>query len=217
MLPVLAALAMGCSAGGAAAVPTSTPSSTASAVAAPPEAGGFPSKRLGVVLHLTDGTAWHIDDTRSPWLLASEPSTNSTLVLRTWRDENRMTRARCEDRARGWRKLPSRDGATILQHGTLDQPVGFDTAYDVGLVADPAHDALFGFVLSFGGYAHKCFGLVYVTKDEGAGADARVAARLAAIVEGTLKKMRFESELAPEIDHTPEETPDVGAPLPPAP
>ena len=197
-------LAAGCGPEGPTNVPVPSASTAASSEPPPPPGGVFRSKRFGAVLHLTDGDAWHIDDTRTKWLVAAEPTTSSSLLRRTWRDENRMTREKCEDRARSIRKLPSRESATIIQHDTLSQPEGFDTTFDVGLVPDPAHDGIYGFILSFGGYAHKCFAFVYVTKDQGKDADSRVAERLAGMVEGTLKKLRFETELAPEIEHAPE-------------
>lgn len=207
-IATLVALASGLAACGPDA-PAHAPVPTASAVASEApvdlgEPGVFPSKRFGLKLPLGDGTSWKIDDTRTPWLLASHPATSSTLLLRRWRDENRMTREKCEARARDWRKLPSREGANILEHESLALPEGFDTTFDVGLVPDTAHESLFGFVLAFGGYGHKCFAFVYVTKDHGPGSDERVADRLAGIVEGTLKKIQIVTSLEPEIDRAPD-------------
>ena len=125
-------------------------------------------------------------------------------MLRLWRDENRMTRETCEARARSWRNLPSIEGADLLEEKPLDVPPGFDTNVRVALMTDEAHGSLFGFALAFGGLAHKCFAYVYVTKAEGRGADVKVADRLAKIVAGSLSKIRFESDLSPDIERTPE-------------
>ncbi len=165
--------------------------------------GIFPSKRFGLMLPLEEGEAWRIDDHKTPWLSAQKPKDQSSLLLRLWRGENRMTHGKCENIARGWRTLPSRDNATILSHETLDFPTGFDTEIDVGLVPVPSEASLFGFVLAFGGYSHKCFAYVFVTKDQGPGADQRVAERLGTNVERTLKKIRVVSDLEPEIDRAP--------------
>lgn len=166
------------------------------------KSGYFPSKRFGLQLPLEDGTSWKIDDRRTHWLVAQHPSTSSTLLVRLWRDENRMNREKCEARARSWRNLPSVEGADLLEDRSLDLPAGFDTRVQVALVTDEAHDSLFGFALAFGGFAHKCFAYVYVTKADGRGADVKVADRLAKIVAGSLSKIRFDSDLAPDIDRT---------------
>lgn len=165
--------------------------------------GVFKSKRFGLRVPLEEGDLWKIDDHKTPWLSAQKPKDQSSLLLRVWRGENRMTHGKCEKTARDWKSLPIRDGATILSHETLDFPEGFDTEIDVGLVAVPSEKALFGFVLAFGGYSHKCFAYVFVTKDQGPGADERVAERLGTNVERTLKKLRVVSALDPEIDRAP--------------
>jgi hypothetical protein len=166
--------------------------------------GVFPSKRFGLRLPLEEGDAWKIDDRRTPWLNAQKAKDQSSLTLRMWRGENRMTRDKCEAIAREWKPLPKREGATILSTEAIDFPEGFDTQIDVGVVPAPEKSSLFGFVLAFGGYAHKCFAYVFVTKDQGPGSDDRVAERLGTNVERTLKKIRIVSELDPEIDHAPE-------------
>lgn len=124
-------------------------------------------------------------------------------MLRLWRDENRMNRDKCEAKARSYRTLPRREDSEILEEKSLDLPPGFDTKAVVGLVPDEQTGELFGFVMAFGGFAHKCFTYVYVTSASGAGADVKVADRLAKIVESSLSKIRFDTDLDPELDRTP--------------
>lgn len=184
------------------AVPTPAPSATAAptsaAPLAPPDLSGgvFVSKRFDARLALPGKEKWRIDDTRTPWLTASQEATRSNVLLRTWFDENRMTRDRCEERARALRPIPTRDGATMLEQRRLDVPPGFDTVADVFVQNDPGSDKIYGFVLAFGGNARRCFAYVYVTSESGAGGEARIADRLAQMVERSLATLVFESSLA---------------------
>lgn len=182
--------------------PSASPPLTAEPVLG--KSGVFPSKRFGLELPLEDGTTWQIDDHRTPWLSAKQPSTSSTLMLRLWRDENRMNRDKCEARARSWRTLPRKEDSNILEEKAVDVPPGFDTTAVVGLVPDERSGELFGFVMAFGGFSHKCFSYIYATTAKGPGAELTVADRLARIVEGSLAKIKIESDLAPELDRSPE-------------
>lgn len=159
-----------------------------------PDPGTFTSKRFGVRLSLPNGASWKIDDTTSRWLSATQTAEESTLVVRLWRDDNRMTRETCEARARLSRALPSRDGAEVVEQRALDLPRGFDTRADVALLPDRKGRGLYGFVLAFGGYSHKCFAYVYVTHAAGPGADRIVGDRLARMVEGSLSRLTFETD-----------------------
>ena len=124
-------------------------------------------------------------------------------MVRLWRDENRMTRDKCEARARSWRTLPRREDSNILEEKRIDVPPGFDTVAVVGLVPDEHNGDLFGFVMAFGGYSHKCFTYVYVTNATGPNADVKVGDRLAKIVESSLSRIRFDSDLEPALDRAP--------------
>lgn len=177
-------------------VPTaSAPPVASSSDAAPlPDPGVFASKRFGLRLRLPESSSWKIDDTRSPWLSAAQPAAGSSLLLRLWRGENRMSRAKCEELARGFRKLPTRDGAEMLSEQLVDVPPGFDTRAEVGVTAD-SKGGLFGFILAFGGSGRQCFAYVYVTRAEGPSADQVVGDRLAEMVEGSLTTLQFDSDL----------------------
>ena len=198
-LPV-ACVVLGLAACGAAPTTSTAPHPTAAptvsaAVDAPPQTGVFVSKRFGMRLSLPGGSAWKIDDTRASWLVAKRADDGSTLVVKLWRDENRMSPAKCEAHARETRALPSRDGVDLLEQRTLDNPPGLGTHVDVGLVPDPSGKGLFGTILAFGGWGRRCFAYVYVTRAEGASADEIVGDRLATMTEASLRTLEFESDL----------------------
>ena len=96
--------------------------------------GEFPSERFNLRVPLPDGKAWRIDDHHSQWLVAKHQATGSELAMRTWNDENRMNRDKCEEIARATRKLPPREGAEIIEKDRLGLPPDFDTVMEVGLV-----------------------------------------------------------------------------------
>ena len=195
-ISALVALALwGCDTPGPSVPTASVPPVASSSEADPlPDPGVFKSKRFGLRLRLPDSSTWRLDDTRAPWLTASQPSAGSTLLVRLWRSENRMSRQKCEEQARGFRKLPTREGAEILSEQRVEIPPGFDTHADVGVTAD-SKGGLFGFILAFGGSGRRCFAYVYVTRAEGPTADTLVADRLAEMMEGSLKTLAFESDL----------------------
>jgi len=158
------------------------------------DSGVFVSKRFGLRLPLPNGKSWKIDDHSSKWLEAKEPVESSSLLVRVWRDENRMTRDKCEATARSLRQLPIRDGVDLVDSQRIDLPAGFDTQLDVALM-DDKKGGFFGFVLAFGGLGRRCFAYVYATHTSGRGADQAVGDRLAKIVEGSLRAISFESDL----------------------
>jgi hypothetical protein len=196
-LAALCAASSACSSGPqTASVPTASAVPTAApTVDPPPRTGVFVSKRFGMKLSLPGGSVWKIDDTRASWLVAKRADDDSTLLVKLWRDENRMTPDKCEERARASRALPSREGADVLEQRTLDVPPGLGTHADVALVADPSGKGLYGMILAFGGWSRRCFAYVYVTHAEGPGADAVVGDRLAAMTETSLRTLEFESDL----------------------
>ena len=65
----------------------------------------------------------------------------------------------------------------------------------VALAADPKGAGIYGFIVAFGGRGRRCFAYTYVTRAEGPGADEKIADRHAEMVEGSLKKLQFESDL----------------------
>lgn len=151
-------------------------------------------------MRLPDASAWRIDDRGSRWLVAEHAGTASTLVVRTWAEDGRANRARCEERARTWRSLPDGTGADLLQDRAIDAPSGFDTQVKVGLSPPKeAGAAILAFAVAFGAHAHRCVAWAYTTNAAGPGAERTIGERLASMVDGSLGKLELESGLSPKI------------------
>ncbi len=135
--------------------------------------------------------------------MATHGDSSSTVLVRVWREGDVVNRGRCEERARSWRALPEREGAEIVERRALGLPEDFDTVVEVGLIPPPprapAGTPLQGFVMAFGGWAHRCFAYVFTTSASGVGAEQAVGERLALMMEGSLPKIVFESALEPKI------------------
>jgi hypothetical protein len=173
-------------------------------------AGEFVSLRLGLKLPLPDGGGWRIDDHGGSWLVARHRGAASELVVRVWREEAVMNRARCEERARFGRKIPEREGADSVEKHAVDVPRDFDTVVEVGVVAPAlagkkarAGEDLRGFALAFGGKGKRCFAWIYTTSAGGPGAEAVLGERLATMVQGSLGAMTTVNELDPQIERAP--------------
>ena len=172
--------------------------------------GEFVSLRLGLRLALPDGKAWRIDDHGASWLVARHAGTGSELLVRTWREEDVMNRARCEERARLARKLPERESGESVEKRAVDVPPEFDTVAEAYVVAPAlrgqagkAQEGLRGFALAFGGKGRRCFAWVYTTSVGGAGAEAALGERLATMVQGSLGATTIVNELNPQIERAP--------------
>ena len=200
----------------AVAVPPATPSKPVPIVESRPKAlgdgpmGDFVSLRFGLKLPLPDGKSWRIDDHDSGWLVARHAASASDLVVRVWREEAVMNRARCEERARFWRKIPERESADIVEKHAVDVPTGFDTVVEVGVIAPAgvgkkarAGEELRGVAMAFGGKGRRCFAWIYTTGAGGHGAEAVLGERLATMVQGSLSATATVNELEPQIDRAP--------------
>ncbi|MEJ7732082.1 MAG: hypothetical protein WKG00_23085 [Polyangiaceae bacterium] len=163
----------------------------------------YRSRRFGLVLPLPEASAWRIDDRGTQWLEASHAATGSELSVRMWHEDEIVNRDRCEARARGWKKLPPSEEIEVLLHERVPVPPEFDTALSVGLVAPAPGRPLVGTALAFGGWAHGCFAFLYRTSATGAGAEEAVGSRLAAIVDGSLRKLQRQSDRSPAIPRAP--------------
>jgi hypothetical protein len=167
--------------------------------------GEFVSKRFGVRVPLPDGRAWRIDDHAENWLVATHTPSGSVLLLRAWRQDAVVNRQRCEDTARLWRKLPERDRAEIVTRKAVKVPPDFDTVVEVGVVPSPgqvkgANAVIDAFAMAFGGWAHRCFAYVFTTSARGQAAEEVAGERLGTMVQGSLEKLVFESDLEPQIE-----------------
>lgn len=197
-------------------VPPVVPSKPAPIVATRPKAlgdaptGDFTSLRFGLKLPLPDGKSWRIDDHDSNWLVAKHAASASDLVIRVWREDAVMNRARCEERARFWRKIPDRESADIVEKRAVDVPTGFDTMVEVGVIAPAlagkkprAGEDLRGVAMAFGGKGRRCFAWIYTTSAGGPGAEEVIGERLATMVQGSLSTTTTVNELDPQIDRAP--------------
>ncbi|HVY49006.1 MAG TPA: hypothetical protein VHB21_24115 [Minicystis sp.] len=172
-------------------------------VAAAPDFAGaklgvYRSRRFQIALPLPDGHAWHIDDHGGTWLVAKHAPTGSELDVRVWAEDGRANTKTCEESARVWRKLPEREGADVVDRLAIDAPAGFDTHADLLVFPTGAADApLRAAVIAFGGRMHRCFAYVFTTVAKGPDAERAAGARLAAIVQRSLRDVTSVDELNP--------------------
>jgi hypothetical protein len=165
--------------------------------------GDFRSRRFHLLIPLPDGKAWRIDDHTSQWLSATHPASQSELLVRVWRDADRMNRTRCEAQARLWRPLPERAGTDIVATRRVNVPPEHDTTVEVGVSAEQPGKPLHGFAMAFGGWSHGCFAYVYTTRATGDSVARVLSERLAAMVDGSLSKIVVASDLEPVIPKEP--------------
>jgi hypothetical protein len=157
----------------------------------------YRSARFDLLLPLPDRAGWRIEDRKEPWLVAVHAASSTSLLVRVFRYEGRADRAACEQRARLFRDLPPREGSTFIERRRIDVPTGFDTLVELGVADTPPGASVEGFALAFGGWARRCFAFVATTRAAGAEAQRVVAARLAAVVEISLRGLKLENELEP--------------------
>lgn len=176
---------------GSAAAPSKPPD----AIAAGTSFTTITSARFDLAFPLPDGASFRVDDRTERWLVARHDATNSVLLVRTWREDEVQNRERCEARARTWRDLPSRAGRRLVSTSRLAVPPDHDTLAEVFLgPQQPTPQPTEGFVLAFGGWARRCFAYVFTTRGEN---ERVVMERLAVMLDGSLGRLRVESELAP--------------------
>jgi hypothetical protein len=167
--------------------------------------GEFGSKRFQLGLPLPDGHAWRIDDHKDRWLQATHAATQSELSVRVWVEDGRANTKTCEEAARVWRKLPEREGADIVTSTNVPAPPGFDTHADLLIVASSPGAPIKAHVLAFGGKMHRCFAYVYTTVASGPDAERVVGARLAAMLQRSLREVTAVDRVSPTPpDATPE-------------
>jgi hypothetical protein len=187
--------------------PPSPPPSPAAETAAPDLASGavgeYRSDRFDLLLPLPDGARWRIEDARSPWLEGTHKPAAAALLVRVWREPEIMNRARCEAQARLFRSLPDRERAVVIEERRIDVPRGFDTVFQVGVIASDREQPITGFVTAFGSRVRRCFAYVLTTSASGKGAEERIAARLASIVLISLSNISLEDDGAKVIPREP--------------
>lgn len=159
--------------------------------------GKYVSKRFDLIVALPDGAGWRIDDHRTSWLVATHAGSASVVRARLWREQELMTRDRCESRAREWtRDLPVlSDSQLVDRHTAAGVPSpGYDT--EIVTAVASRDNAVQGFSMAFGASMKRCVALVFTTTATGPGASARVGDRLG-VAERILEAVSFRSDLEP--------------------
>ncbi|WP_437765119.1 hypothetical protein WMF27_31655 [Sorangium sp. So ce281] len=185
--------------------PRPAPPAQAASTLGDGELGEYRSDRFDLRLPLPDARGFRVEDGEGPWLVATHAASSTSLLVRTWREDGRASRAACEARARLWRDLPRPgEGLTAVER-RIDVPEGFDTVVAIG-VAD-THSSprapIDGFAVAFGGSGRRCFAFVAETRAAGPSAEQLVAERLAAVVEISLGGLRLLREIAPTVPREP--------------
>jgi hypothetical protein len=155
---------------------------TAASVAA---AGGFADRDWGVVasqrfllaVPVPEATAWTADDRSERWLVAVHRASQSTLLLRSWREGAVVDHRACESAARlGRPDLFGHDESQLVDRRTVAAPDRFDT--EVGFMVRRDNGALQAIAAAVGANVRQCIALVFVTRVEGADAERVAADRL---------------------------------------
>jgi hypothetical protein len=157
----------------------------------------FHSKRFELSLRLPDGPAWRIDDHKSPWLRATHEKTRSKIVLRSWREDENVTRGGCYARARAWEpNLPDLDASRLVDDGvrSLDSQ---SARVIVGLAGQADAPSIGGFVLAIVGEVRRCLLIAYETEAQGPAAEGQVADRLAIVADRLLPAIKLDQSFAP--------------------
>ncbi|WP_437924892.1 hypothetical protein WMF37_38590 [Sorangium sp. So ce291] len=165
--------------------------------------GEYRSERFDLRLPLPDARGFRVEDGEGPWLVATHAASSTSLLVRTWREDGRASRAACEARARLWRDLPRPDRSLTAVERRIDVPEGFDTIVEIGVADAQPGAPIEGFAVAFGGSGWRCFAFIAETRAAGRSAEQVVAERLAAVVEISLGGVRLEREVAPAIPREP--------------
>ena len=123
----------------------------------------FHSTRFDVSLPLPDGKHWRIDDHHAPVLRATHEATHSLVELAVWREEELMSRGKCEQRAHEKLMVPETAGDEVSTE-LVPFPPGWDTG--VGIGADPDKEEVTGLLVAFGAFIHKCLYFRFTTRAE---------------------------------------------------
>lgn len=160
--------------------------------------GRFYSRRFELSFGLPDGAHWAIDDHTTPWLAAHHDGTRSTLVVRSWNEDELATRASCYARARSWdHALPDLDAQPLVDDRVRTLAGAIDARVAVGVVPGKASD-LVGFAAAAGASIRRCLVLVFrttVDKSETGVTDV-VAGRLATATEEVFASLKLADSLA---------------------
>lgn len=173
--------------------------------------GTYHSKRFELSLGLPDGSSWKIDDHHSPWMRAGHEATRSRLVLRSWSEDQNVTRKACYARAREWEPaLPDLEVLTLIDDGMRKLMGDKDARVAVGVVPPGAPGAMTGgFVVAVVGSVRRCIVVAFQTQAGGPAAGDEVAGRLALVEGRLLPSLKLDQSFAPSRE------PLIGSPVAP--
>ncbi|WP_437587074.1 hypothetical protein [Sorangium sp. So ce1000] len=185
--------------------PRSAPTEPPASTLGDGELGEYRSDRFDLRLPLPDARGFRVEDGEGPWLVATHAASSTSLLVRTWREDGRASRAACEARARLWRDLPRPAEGLTAEERRIDVPEGFDTVVAIGVADTHASPGapIDGFAVAFGGSGRRCFAFIAETRARGPDAERLVAERLAAVVEISLGGLRLLREIAPAVPREP--------------
>ena len=144
-----------------------------------------------IEFRLIGKSSWQMSD-GPQWLVLSQPSSNSQLVLRTWRADRLVRRADCEAEARLARAtLPQLREEAVVERRVLGVPTGFDT--ELVVAVEPSTRGISGYAVAFGSSVGRCYAASFTTDASGPGADREVATRLGLIVDRVFGSVRLRS------------------------
>jgi len=169
--------------------------------------GKFHSKRFQVTIPLPEGSAWKIDDHRSPELVATHAATSSRLVLIATREENLMNRQRCEERARALGIVPLTQLTTVEDEVHVG-PEAYDSRVWVALDPGKAGGGIDGHVFLFGAFLRRCL-LVHLTTSVPSARDEEVLAARLAIANARIIKAIAIDPLRTTDDAVKRDKPDI--------
>lgn len=155
------------------------------------------SSRFRISIPLPDRDSWALDRHKSSFLVLTDKRSTSQLVVREWLEDENMNRDECERRARLRRDFPPRVVSEVIVRRPVAVPPEFDTVAEVGLLTGGRGGAIQGYVMAFGGWARRCFAYVYTTEAAGAGAEQRIADRLAVIQGRSLPGVELRRDTDP--------------------
>jgi hypothetical protein len=159
--------------------------------------GTFHSRRFELSLALPDGSAWKIDDHGSHWLRAEHEPTRSTLLLRSWNEDQIITRTACYARAKEWNpSLPDLAGEPLIDDG-MRRLFGDREVRVAAGVRDLAEERRAGFLVVIDGDVRRCMVIVYETRAEGRDASMTIAERLAFVTDRMLPALKLDPSFAP--------------------
>ncbi len=161
--------------------------------------GTFHSKRFELSLGLPDGSSWKIDDHHSPWMHAGHEPTHSTLSLRSWSEDQNVTRKACYARAREWEPgLPDLDASPLIDDSMRKLMGDKDARVAVGVTSPGGPGAMTGgFVVAIVGSVHRCLVVAFQTQAGGPSANDEVAGRLALVEGRLLPSLKLDQSFAP--------------------